>query len=228
MPKKGYMAIAFVACALFPAQYALGSIIGFESLPTSNSPHRSFHNATGPVLADDFASIISGNVRGIEWWGAAPQTGASNNDFWEITFHADNFGIPAATAPRGGLSQHTLFANGTDWDGDGIYRYRAQWSPADVFVIANQIYWFSVANASGSTWTWANGAPPTVGSDLYFAAVSTGGPGTPPGPHFGPWSTIFDTNFGFRIIVNPEPGVIALFGIGLAAAAFVCRRKRAA
>ncbi len=222
MKKSAYLAVG-LACILLPAQLALASMIAFESLPTSNSNHVSRHGVGGPVLADDFFSNVTGTVKGIEWWGAAPLSG-SGTDQWEATFHFDASGVPGATPPFGGLSQHFVTATGTDLDGDGIFHYVAAWNPADMFIQAGTGYFFSIANASGSTWTWANGAAPTIGFELWDAAVSTGiGPNG--GPHFGPWNTIDDANFAFRIIVA-EPAIVALTGIGLLAIAFSHRRRK--
>lgn len=149
-------------------------------------------------------------------------------DSWEITFHDDNGGEPAATLPEGGISQHFVSSGAVDPDNDGIYYYSALWNPQDLLLTAGTDYWFSVANASGAGWTWANGLVPTIGSEQYNAAVSTGvGPNG--GPHFGPWDTVM-TNFAFRIHVDPipEPPMLALLGIALAAMGLVFKVKECA
>lgn len=201
------------------------AVVIYESLPASNSDIVSRHGTGGPVLADDFTSSISGTVTSVEWWGSAPLS-ATGLDLWEITFHADNAGTPLATSPSGGISQHFVSAAGSDSDGDGIYHYLADWNPMDLFVSAGVDYWFSVANGSGSSWTWANGLFPTVGSEQYDAAVSTGvGPNG--GPHFGPWESIVDTDFAFRINAVPAPAPLWLFAVGLIGLMGVARRKKA-
>ena len=220
MTKTLYVVLGSLSVFLF-AQSAAASMIVYESLPTSPSPHVSRHGVNGPVLADDFMSAFTGTVKGIEWWGAAPLTGST--DQFEVTFHTDAGGLPAATAPSGGVSQHFVTATGVNIGG-GLFHYTADWNPADMFVAANTSYWFSVANASGSTWTWANGAFPTIGAEFFDAVVSTGvGPNG--GPHFGPWNGITDTDFAFRILV-PEPAIVGLIVIGLLAAGFAGRRRQ--
>ena len=143
----------------------------------ANSPHVSFHNATGPVLADDFRPAVGGRVVQVDWWGSAPLANPPNPDLWEITFHTDANGQPAVTLPSGGISQHFVNASGSDPDGDQVFFYSAAWTPQDVVVNLGTDYWFSVANSSGNTWTWANagGAGPTVGSQQFNAQVSIGG-----------------------------------------------------
>lgn len=197
----------------------------YEALPGSNSNHVSRHGVFGPVLADDFTSSNSGLVSSVEWWGSSALTGGV--DQWEITFHSNIGGTPSTTFPTGIISQHFVSAAGSDLDGDGIFHFAALWSPQDMFVTAGVDYWFSVANASGSTWTWANGLTPTVGSEQYDAVISTGvAPNG--GPHFGPWTGIPDTDFAFRINTVPEPSIFALLGIGLVGIGFARKRRMTA
>lgn len=192
-----------------------------------NSPHVSFHNTSGPVLADDFRPVVGGRVVQVDWWGSLPLNPTGGPDQWEITFHTDAGGIPAFTPPGGGISQHFLNAGGTDPDGDGVFFYSGFWLPQDVSLTAGTDYWFSVANTIGG-WTWANpGVGPTVGTEQFNAARSVGGlPSVISGPHDGPWTTIADQDFAFRIWVEvPEPASLTLLGLGLAGLAFARRRR---
>ena len=116
-------------------------------------------------------------------------------------------------------------AAGSDPDGDGIFHFQALWSPQDMIVTAGVDYWFSVANASRNGWTWALGLPPTVGSEQYDAVVSTG-VAPDGGPHYGPWNSLDNTDFAFRINAVPVPAAVWLFGSGLIGLAAVARRKR--
>lgn len=243
----GAMAIA-LACGAQSASAAL--VLAYEwteGVPGQgvNSPHWSQHGVQGPVLADDFVPIVSGRVAQIDWWGSAPQNVAGLPDQWEVTFHADAGGVPAATAPSGGLTQHgppnnPVFAGGADPDGDQVFFYSSAWNPQDLFVTQGTTYWFSVANAepctqpnpnpqpgqpgclAGWNWAYAGGAAPTVGAEA-FNTVNSTGVGPNGGPHFGPWvnnllptGAIDTQDFAFRIWVEvPVPGTLALAALGL-------------
>lgn len=216
----GIAAVLLLALGTHTAQ---ASIIVYEDLPTANSNSQSFHNITGPVLADDFTPAYSGNVVQVDWWGTL-----ATSPTWEITFHTNNINQPAVTLPTGGISQHFVTAVGADPDGDGIYYYTAAWTPPDVYVLAGADYWFSVANALPG-WNWANTTGiPTVGSQQFNPVVSVGAsPSVITGPHDGPWTVVGSQDFAFRILVDgavPAPATLALLGLGLTALGFARKR----
>ena len=188
------------------------AIAVYEHLPGTNSNFISHHISNGPVLADDFIPAASGPVNRVEWWGSS-----AASDSWEITFHTDNAGIPNIDSPvEGGLVQHVpVIASGVDIGG-GIFHYTANWNPLDLSVTAGSSYWFSVANFFDD-WTWAlgGGAGLTTGSEIYDAARSTGSDCTSGGPHCGPWVSLTNTDFAFRISAVPVPAAVWLFGSGL-------------
>ena len=219
---------AFVTAVLWaPVSNAL--VIAYEwapATPGTNSRFNSFHNATGPVLADDFSPSIAGNVVQVDWWGSQ----GIGLDQWEITFHADN---PVGTPSFPFLSQHFVNAAGTDPDGDGVFFFSSAWTPSDVSLVVGTDYWFSVANGSTNNWLWANpgGAAPSVGSEQYDALQSVGGPpSVVAGPHDGPWNpTVAGQDFAFRIWVDaPEPGTLGLLGLAVAGVTALRRRRRSA
>ena len=197
----------------------------------TNSIHQSRHGVNGPVLADDFIAAASGKVIQVDWWGTAAQS----NQF-EITFHNDAGGVPAATPPSGGIDQQFVTSAGVDPDGDGVFFFSSPWQvlPTSLSLTSGNHYWFSVANFNFG-WNWANAGAggPTVGAESFTGVVSTGvGPNG--GPHFGPWNPVLQPtgakqDFAFRIWVDsavPEPSILALLGIGLAGFGFTRKRKQ--
>lgn len=189
----------------------------------------SFHNITGPVLADDFVAASSGTVSSVTWWGS----GASVDDEWEITFHANS----SANDPAYPLiSQHFVTGIvGTDANTDGVWEFTANWIPQDTFLTSGTQYWFSVANGDNALWQWALAGPggPQVGSENFFALESVGGdPSLVIGPHDGPWklpddgSKPIQADLAFKISAVPIPAAAPLFASALALFGFMGWRKK--
>ncbi|MEN9933103.1 MAG: hypothetical protein RIS17_1676, partial [Pseudomonadota bacterium] len=99
--------LSLVSAGLMAVEPASAAIV-YQDLPTSlaTPPNISFHNAFGPVIADDFVPVASTHVNQLTWWGSRPQT-----DQWEIVLQNNNaaLGQPANTPPgnnvSGGLKQ---------------------------------------------------------------------------------------------------------------------------
>ena len=213
--KIGFVVAMGAWLCFLSAQTTFGAAIAFEWLPGTNSGSMSLHGVGGPILADDFTPAVSGWVTRVDWWGSQ-----AASSLWEITFHDDAPGFPAAgpwPGSSGGISQHNPVSWPTGPDANGVYGYSATWSPQDVYVNSGTAYWFSVANiASGWTWALPGDPAPTVGGQIWHAARSVGiGPNG--GPHFGPWDQYCDENFAFRIWVEPipEPCTLGLLALGV-------------
>lgn len=210
--------VAFIGFFIL-AQTSFAATVAYEWLPGQNSNSMSRHGTFGPVLADDFSPVLSGNVVQVDWWGNLAQSTG-----WELTFHND---APAGTPSWPFISQQMLSASGVGPDANGIFLYSTAWIPQDVYITAGTTYWFSAANfISGWYWATPGSLNPTVGSETYDAKVSVGGSGgVVSGPHDGPWANAFPAdadlpNFAFRIWVDdgavvPIPGAIWLLGSGL-------------
>ena len=249
---KWISAVAVAASALLVGSTASAVVLwewnDVGTPPGANSNNISFHRTTGPILADDFNPIASANVSQpglllVEWWGSAPLPSAVRpqgvNQF-EVTFHTNDptTNLPAIGPQFGGIAQLFVDAVASDANNDGVFLYSALWTPApgsvrpfNPFTLsAGTDYWLSVANAEGNGWTWAiPGSPgglPDVGTESFDAALSVGGlPSVISGPHDGPWTSIPDTDFAFRVSAVPVPAAVWLFGSGLIGLIGMARRR---
>ena len=216
--------------SLLTLPYAAQSApIIYEHLPESNSNFVSHHDASGPILADDFDPARGGRIVQAEWWGSA-----ATSSLWELTLHRGHLNpggvgepIPQLTAFR----KEFVTAVGEDLDGDGIFHFEAA-LPGNFSVNAGPVpfgseYWFSIANDDDG-WTWAfAGAGPTVGDEHWHAVRSTGDPsGCEGGPHCGPWNEIEGRDFAFRLEAVPEPSVLSLLLVSAVAGVGLRLRRR--
>jgi len=219
--------VASLGLALAASQPAAASVI-YENLPTSITipPNISWHNANGPVIADDFISATGGDITHVTWWGSA----ATSNDF-EIVLQNNNPMLgqpdltPAGNITTGGLKQFVT-ATSTAYTIPGLFQFDADVAPG-WSVAAGTDYWFTAANANDG-WQWAEAlAGPTVGSELFNAHRSTGPGCLDGGPHCGPWTDVH-TDFAFRVTaeVVPEPATWAMMLVGFGAVGVTIRRRR--
>ena len=219
-----------LAAVLAIAKPATADAIIYQNLPTSlaTPPNISFHNAIGPVIADDFVPIAGGTVTTVTWWGSAP----TSND-WEIVLQNNNpaVGEPALTPPgnnvTGGVKALPVVAVGVPFAPlPGVFQFTADISSLVNFAVnPGTDYWITIANFEpGWNWALALGGP-TIGTENFNAHMSTGGICLDGGPHCGPWTDIH-TDFAVQISAVPEPGTIAFIGFGLAAFGLARRRRR--
>lgn len=98
-----------VVVAATPAMAS--STIVYQDLPTSlaTPPNISYHNASGPIIADDFVPVATTHVSQLTWWGSISQS-----NMWEVVLQNNNpaLGQPAITPPgnntRGQRVESTL------------------------------------------------------------------------------------------------------------------------
>lgn len=239
MSNRGTIRALTAACVL-GAMLATGAParaqIVFYNAPTNNSTLVSFHNATGPVLADDFSPASSGRISSVTWWGSAlPAPGANT---WELAFHTNApAGQPNIDDPfQGALVKYVnVVANGVAVPSlPGIFRYTADLTglvgsgAPFMTVSAGAEYWFTAANTTDG-WTWADALlGPVIGSEQFNAHQSVDGAGLcgDGGPHCGPWIDRH-TDLAFAVSAVPEPGTYALVLTGLGFVGLLARRRRA-
>ena len=195
-----------------------------DNLPAIPSQHVSHHTVGGPVLADDFIPTESGRVECADWIGSR-----AASDQWEITLHLNVDNNPAAPdavpALTGGYKLFVQSA-GMAIPGTNLFYYWAEFKSPLWYVEEGKSYWFSTANLlNGWTWATTDGIP-EVGGQLHGGVSSVGSTPCPDGgPHCGAWTPFSPVeNFAFSIYV-PEPGTLALLGLGLAGFG-VARRRR--
>lgn len=222
---------ACVAGAMLATAAPSMAMTVFADGPTNNSTLVSWHNAMGPVLADDFQPVAGGVISGVTWWGSA-----AASSHWELAFHTN----AAASEPNiddpieGALVKYLdVVATGVaDPTHPGLFRYTADLrglagSGAGAMLIsAGTEYWFTAANHANG-WTWADALlGPTVGNEQFNAHQSDNALGLcgDGGPHCGPWSDRH-TDLAFEVQAIPEPQTYALMIAGLGVVGMVARRR---
>ena len=229
---QNLLSTSTLGCAIIllaAAHPAAADTVIYQNLPTTLAapPEISFHNATGPVIADDFVPISGGAIDHLTWWGSD----TSNLQF-EVVLQDNNpaLGEPALTPAgnnvSGGLKQFVT-ATQTPYSIPGLtglFQYDANVAPG-WNVAAGVDYWFTAANVVNG-WNWAEAlSGPSIGTEHFNAHSSTGPGCLDGGPHCGPWTDIH-TDFAFRIGAVPEPTTWALMLIGFGGLGAMLRARR--
>ena len=207
----------------------------------TGTDYLSMHRSGGPVVADDFMSD-GRDIHGFHWWGSyLPDArtgqefnagqGAERNVSFEISFHNDcpagditcvQPGLPAYNYSTPSHDYNSVLVDveedfyGTTVNGENVYEY---WVllPDPWKETAGETYWVDFAwnagqfgtNSDDNVWGWHESA------DHWNDFAVTTNTAVGGNPHAGAWSLIDGRDMAFEVITVPEPGGIALMGIGL-------------
>ena len=201
--------------------------------------HLSIHPE--PVVADDYISQTLDPIVAVRWWGSyigyngQPPSGYLPPAGFAVPFHlgfytdvptnaANPFSHPGTLVYDTVVSAQEEFF-GTSGDPEIVFEYnaylqipfdQAQYHPTGG---GPAVLWLRIDRYDREDWGWHESITHNIDD-----AVT--------GPHFGPWSPLLkkdqtSADMAFELMIIPEPGTLALVGLGLASLVCVVRRKQA-
>jgi hypothetical protein len=203
-------------------------------------------NEPDVIKADDWICLDGWAITDIHWWGSFYANQAFEFDQFLINIYENDPGelfgpqddLPGVRVWGGAenpfpVSSLTITFAGVDSAGENVYRYDLQLEEADWFYqVLGTKYWLSIIadtpEANNLIWGWHSGFQPQLdglttavnGKVLYPDATGLGNPDQ------WAWITEHPDQMAFVLTSIPEPGTIALFGLGVAGLLALRRRKR--